>query len=106
MSKVLTTLLVRDRKFYITTWKGELPGMIGTQKRYVAIEDKYLDKDMKLTQTLNGFQMHAEPTLNACIETTRTSVEVDWRVQNLGESIEKALYEVMFANKSRQPVSE
>lgn len=95
-NKVLTTLLVRDRKFYITTWKGELPGMIGTQKRYVAIEDKYLDENMCLTQTLNGFQMHAEPTIEKCIEAVKTSVEVDWRVKNLGESIESALYEVMF----------
>ena len=95
-NKVITTLQVRGRKFYITTWHGELPGMIGTQERYIAIEDKYLDKDMKLTQTLNGFQMHAEPTLDKCIEATRQAVEVDYRVKELGMSIESALYEVMF----------
>ena len=68
MNKVITTLVARGRKFYITTWEGELPQMIGTQKRYVAIEDKYLDENMCLTQTLNGFQMHAEPTLEQCIQ--------------------------------------
>ena len=96
MNKVLTTLLARDRKFYITTWEGEISGLIGTQKRYVAIEDKYLDKDMKLNRTLNGLQMHAEPTIEKCIEAVRTAVEVDYRVNKLGMSIESALYEVMF----------
>ena len=95
-NKVLTTLLVRDRKFYITTWVGELPGMTGMQKRYVAIEDKYLDENMVLTQTLNGFQMHAESKIEDCIQAVRQSVEVDWRMKEYGESLESALYKVMF----------
>ena len=95
-NRVITTLVVRDKKFYITTWHGELPGKIGTQKWYVAIDSIYLDKDMKLTQALNGFQLHAEPTIERCIETARTSAEVDYRVEKLGMSIEAALYEVMF----------
>lgn len=99
MNKVLTTLLVRDRKFYITTWEGALPGMTGLQKRYVAIEDKYLDKNMCLTQTLNGFQMHAEEKIENCIQAVRQSVEVDWRMKEYGETLEAALYEVMFGKE-------
>lgn len=99
MNKVLTTLLVRDRKFYITTWEGELPHMLGKQKRYVAIEDKYLDENMCLTQTLNGFQMHAEEKIENCIQAVRQSVEVDWRMKEYGETLESALYEVMFGKE-------
>jgi len=96
MNKVLTTLLVRDRKFYITTWEWELPQMLGTQKRYIAIEDKYLDENMCLTRTLNGFQMHAEEKIEDCIQAVRQSVEVDWRMKEYGESLERALAIVMF----------
>lgn len=67
-NKVITTFLARERKFYIIHFKGY----------YCAIEDKYLDENMQLTQTLNGLQMHAMKELPQCIESVRQAVEIDY----------------------------
>lgn len=83
-SKVITTLLVRNRKFYI----------VFHQEHYCAIEDRYLDKEMKLTQSLNGFQMHAEKKLQDCIISTRNAVEVAYLVDEEGYDFNDALNKV------------
>ena len=67
-SKVLTTLLARNRKFYIIKFKGY----------YCAVEDKYLDENMCLTQTLNGLQMHAMKEMSECIKSAKMSADVDY----------------------------
>lgn len=78
-NKVITTLLARDRKFYIIHFKGY----------YCAIEDKYLDEDMKLTQQLNGLQMHAMKDMPQCIKSVQDAVEIDY-LMSLGMSFEDA----------------
>lgn len=45
---------------------------------YCCIEDKYIDKDGRLTQTLNGIQVHASKTLATCYESTKDAVEIDY----------------------------
>lgn len=96
---LVTKFYYRGRTFYICTWTGELPQMTGEQTRYVAIEDKYVDENGCLTQTLNGFQMHAEDTAQKCMESVKFSVDVHCRMEETGEDIETALYHYMKEKK-------
>ena len=77
--KKLTTLLVRDREFYI----------VKIDDYYCAIEDKYLDENGVVNQKLNGLQMHAEKTMEQCIKAVQDSVEIDYLMDN-GYSMEQA----------------
>lgn len=70
--KNITTLVVRNEKFHIV--KNE-------EGFYLAINSKYVDKDMKLTQALNGLQMHASKDLNTCITNARNAVEVRYLIE-------------------------
>lgn len=81
--KKITELIARDRKFHIVFKDGY----------YMAVDDKYLDKDGKLTRALNGLQMNASKSLETTIDTTRKQVEVDHLVDN-GVDIMRALYAV------------
>ena len=78
--KVITKLFVRNEEFHI----------VYHMERYCAINTKYLDENGCLTQTLNGLQLHARPTLQECIEETRMSVECQHMIDN-GMTVEEAL---------------
>ncbi len=56
--KHITTLHVNNDTYHI----------IKRNEYFLAIHEKYLDDNMTLTQTLNGFQMFASHTLKDCIE--------------------------------------
>lgn len=68
--KSITTLIVRDKKFYIVK-QGDM---------YCAIDSKYVDADGKLTQALNGLQMHADKDLNKCLNNAKACAECDYYV--------------------------
>lgn len=48
---------------------------------YLAIEDKYIDKTGKLTQTLYGHQMFANRDMNECIKSLHNSIEINYLVE-------------------------
>lgn len=80
--KIITTLVVRDRRFEIV--------LDSKSNHFCAIEDKYIDADGKLNTALNGFQMHASRKLEDCIETTRKVVEIDY-LESIGYSKAEAV---------------
>ena len=82
--KPITTLLVRDEKFYIIKHES---GM------YCAINVKDLDENGKLTRGLNGLEMCASKTVADCVESMRCRVEVRHRMKN-GMTMEQAFKEV------------
>lgn len=66
---IIKNFVVRDRNFVIVQ---------NEQGFYLAIEDKYIDKNGKLNKTLNGFQMYANMDLNDCLNTCRRQVEIEY----------------------------
>ena len=50
--------------------RGRVFTIVKDQGHFLAIEDKYIGKDGRLTQGLNGCQMHAARDLNMCLELT------------------------------------
>lgn len=79
--KNITTLVVRNRKFYIVKNEDGL---------YLSIEDKYVDENGKLNTTLNGITMKANKDLEDCIKQTKDQVEVDYLVST-GMDLIKAI---------------
>lgn len=45
---------------------------------YCAIDEKYIDKNGCLTQTLNGFHTFADRNLETCLNRVRDRVEIDY----------------------------
>ena len=65
-----------DRRFTITKHGNH----------YVAIEDKYIDKDGRLNTTLTGWQLNAAETVDECIENTKRMVEMDsYKAQGMSD---------------------
>lgn len=86
--KRVTTLHVRGRQFQIVR---------NAEGFFLAIEDKYLDANGCLTETLNGFQMHASKDLATCLETTKDAVEIDY-LKSTGLDKDEA-FKVWYLNK-------
>ena len=70
MKAIVKSYIVRDRHFTI----------VHDQDHYLAIEDKYIDKNGRLTQALNGFQMYASQTLEGCMKHVTDCVENDYLI--------------------------
>lgn len=83
----ITKLYVRGRQFFIVR---------NADGFYLAVEDKYIDKNGKCKQALNGLQMHAAKDLNNCIDTTKMCVEVDY-LEAQGMSRNEAMRTVLNA---------
>ena len=65
---------------------------------YLAIEDKYIDENGRITEALNGFQLHASKDLANCMRMTRLSCHIDqWRGWGMTEDevMEKARAEIL-----------
>ena len=83
--KLLTTLIYKNRKFYIVETENHL---------YLSIEDKYVDENGKLNKQLNGITMNANKYLPECIQETKMQVDVDELVAN-GMEINEAILKVV-----------
>jgi len=79
--KRVTTLKTNNRTFEIV--KNE-------DGFYLAIEDKYIDKNGCLTKKLNGLNMKADKDLNKCLQKTKDQCEIDELIAN-GKSVEEAI---------------
>ncbi len=90
--EVLTTLQVRGKTFYV----------VKNGNYFCAIDTEYLDEDGRLKQTLNGLQMHANKSMPQCIEETRASVEIEYRIGE-GMSFEDAFRDVYNLTKAMTP---
>lgn len=77
IATIIETFSARNRHFTIV--KDE-------QGFYNAIEDKYIDKDGKLTKTLYGYQTFANKDLNKCLQTTKNQIEIDYLIDEQGFS--------------------
>lgn len=64
--KHITTLQYRGRTFEIVKNHGY----------YMAIEDKYIDEDGKLTIELNGIKMHANESIDQTIQSVKGMIDL------------------------------
>jgi len=69
---IIKSFKVRDRHFTIVLDKGF----------YQAIENKYIDENGRLTQTLWGHQTFANKDLNECLKGVQNKVEMDYLIAN------------------------
>ncbi len=77
MNVVVKKYVVRDREFTI----------VKHEDMYCAIENKYIDKDGRLTEKLNGLQMNASEDLRQCLRLTKDAVDTDYyRAQGLSDA--------------------
>lgn len=67
MKTIINRYETRDRVFTI----------VHDQGHYLAIEDKYLDEQGRMKETLNGFQMHADRELDRCLANTDRACWMD-----------------------------
>ena len=83
MTTIIKSVTMRDRHFTVVLDKGF----------YQAIEDKYIDEDGRLTQTLWGYQTFANRDLNECLKGAQNRVEVDYLV-SIGYTMAEAFVKV------------
>jgi len=57
--------------------RGRVFTVVHDQDHYLAIEDKYIDDAGRVTQQLNGFQMHAAKELQECLDRTASACWMD-----------------------------
>lgn len=68
---IIKTFTARNRNFTIVK---------DDDGYFQAIEDKYIDANGKTTQELYGFQTFANKDLNACLQSTKNQVEIDYLI--------------------------
>ena len=78
--EVITRLDIRCRNYHYkgTDW---ILAYAPECDQYVAINFKYIEQSengaLKLTQTLNGLQMHLSPDMNSLVKSLRNEVDLD-----------------------------
>lgn len=75
--KFITDFTYRGRNFYLGTY-----GIDTTtgNPQYVGIDEKYV-KDGKLTQTLNGLQMHMRDSSREVIESIKNTLDLEFYME-------------------------
>lgn len=81
MYTLIKNVVMRNRHFVIA--KNE-------DGYYLAIEDKYIT-DGKTNQVLNGIQMHANKTLNGCLQSIQDEVEIEYLMKTTGMELMDAM---------------
>lgn len=69
---IIKSFVIRDRHFTIVCDEDGF---------YQAIEDKFIDKNGKLTKTLYGHQTMADRDLQRCLTNIKNVVEIDYLVK-------------------------
>ena len=67
--------------------RGRVFTIVYDQEHYLAIEDKYLDENGCMKQSLNGFQMYADRDLSRCMENVNRAC---WMDDLISEGFSKA----------------
>lgn len=81
----ITTLHYKGRTYEI----GKLQGW------YVAIEDKFIDENGRLTKQMNGLQMKANKSLERTIEEAKQEVDIDELVSQGMNQLEASIQVIM-----------
>lgn len=89
---VIKHFVVRDKDFVIVQ---------NVDGWYLAIDREYIDENGCTTRKLNGLQMKASKVLSECLNSVRTSVEIDYLV-GTGKSRAEA-YAIVFNMMDKLP---
>lgn len=92
----ITTLHYRGRHFYIV--EAEPMKIVDTYKKYWGIETKYFDEEGKLTQEINGMSGHLSETIPECIDSIKTTIDIQAIVEETGCTIMEAIEKYYMAH--------